>query len=186
MTIAPARIAVAASFMAISIVGAAFVFTYWASESISGAAGRSILFIVIMASVHLAGYLLYVQQALPTRAESTPLARASFEFSPQYWSAIKDAIILSLLFGVPSALLLDGGRVFGFFKVALIGHLSGILMTMGRRPMSPTSADILFIRWGVLLLFLATGVIAPFIWVGDRRESPKRIATTLGLKRGAK
>jgi hypothetical protein len=164
MTIAPARFAVAASFVAVSLVGTGFLFGYWASESIAGAAGRSILFIVIMASVHLAGYLLYVQQAPPMRPVSMPLPRASFEFSPQYWPAIKDAIVLQLLFGVPSALLLDGGRVFGFFKVALIGHLSGMLMIIGRRPMSPTKTDIFFIRWGILLLFLATGVIAPFIW----------------------
>jgi hypothetical protein len=65
MTIAPARISVAASFVAISLLGAGFLFSYWASESISEATGRSILFIIIMASVHLAGYLLYVEQSLP-------------------------------------------------------------------------------------------------------------------------
>jgi hypothetical protein len=68
------------------------------------------------------------------------------------------------MFGIPSALLLDGGRVFGFFKVAFVGHWIAILMIIGRRPMSPTKADILIVRWGVLLLLLATGVIAPFIW----------------------
>jgi hypothetical protein len=164
MTIAPARIAISASFVVISLLGAGFVFSYWASESVAGAAGRSILFIVIMASVHLAGYLLYVEQTLPMRAEAIPPSRASFEFSPNYWPAIKDAIVLQLLFGVPSALLLDGGRVFGFFKVALIGHISGILMIIGRRPISPTKADILFIRWGVPVVMLGTALVAPFIW----------------------
>jgi hypothetical protein len=165
MAIAPARIAIAVSFVAISLLGAGFIYSYWASESVAGAAGRSILFVVIMASVHIAGYLLYVEQTIPLRSETvSPPVRASFEFAPQYWPAIKDAIILQLVFGFFTALMLDGGRSFEFFKVAFVGHWIGILMIVGRRPISPTKVDILFIRWGLLLLLLTMGVIAPFIW----------------------
>jgi hypothetical protein len=72
-----------------------------------------------------------------------------------------------------TALMLDGGRTFGFFKVAVLGHWVGILMIIGRRPISPTKWDIFFIRWGVLLLLTAAGLIAPLVWaiIGDSHLS---------------
>lgn len=173
LSIAHARIAVASLFVAISIVGVGFIFNYWSSQGIAGAAGRSMLFIVIMASVHLAGYLLYAQQTFPFRVETAPAHRASFEFSPQYWPALKDAIMLQLVIGMLTALMLDGGRSFEFFKVALIGHWIGILIAVGRRPLSPAKTDIFLIRWGVLLLLFATGWVAPFVWslIGESHVS---------------
>jgi hypothetical protein len=109
MSTASARITVAASFVAISVLGAGFVFSYWVNESIGGAAGRSILFVIIMASVHVAGYLLYVEQTPSIRSDAISAPpRASFEFAPHYSPATKDAIILQLVFGVLTALMLDG------------------------------------------------------------------------------
>ena len=164
MSVAHARIAVASLFVAISILGVGFVFGYWHSEGIAGAVGRSALFLVIMACVHLAGYLLYVEQHSPVHAEAIS-PWASFDYSPQYWPALKLAVFLQLVLGVLTALMLDGGRSFGFLKVALIGHWIGILLIIGRRPHSPTKVDIFLIRWGVLLLLLVAAGIAPFIWL---------------------
>jgi hypothetical protein len=129
-----------------------------------GAVGRSALFLVIMACVHLAGYLLYVEQLSPVHADAIS-PRASFDYSPQYGPALKRAVLLQLVAGVLTALMLDGGRSLGFFKVAIIGHWIGILLITGRRPHSPTKVDIILIRWGALLLLLVAAGIAPFIWL---------------------
>ena len=163
MTTAHARISVAVSFIIMSVAGAGFVFTYWSTQSIAAAAGRSILFVVVMACVHLAGYILYVQQNYPQPTEDVP-QRAAFEFSPRYGSALNQAIVLQIVFGVLTALMLDMGQSFGFFKVAFLGHWVGILLIIGRRPLSPTKVDIFFIRWGILLLLAITGGIAPLVW----------------------
>ena len=50
------------SFVVASVLGASFVFAFWMDQSIAIGATRSVLFVVILACVHLAGYLLYVRQ----------------------------------------------------------------------------------------------------------------------------
>jgi len=78
--------------------------------------------------------------------------------------ALRDGILLQAVFGVLTALMLDMGRSFGFFKVALIGHWMGIFVIMGRRPLSPTKWDIFFIRVGVLAILTLVVLIAPIVW----------------------
>jgi hypothetical protein len=164
MTSAHARISVASSFIVMSIVGGGCVFSYWFGQSTAAAVGRSTtLFVVTMACVHLAGFMLYVKQDIPKSAEEVA-RRELFEFSPRYWPALKQAISLQMVFGVLTGLMLDMGRSFGFFKVALVGHCLGILLIIGRRPLSPTKWDIFFIRFGVLLLLIFAGLFAPLVW----------------------
>ena len=163
MTSAYARIAVTGSFVVMSIIGAGFVFSYWSSQSITTAAGCSILFLVIIACVHLAGYILYVRQDSHKLAKAVP-PQASFQYSASYWPALKVAIVGQVVLGILTALMLDGGRTFGFFKVALLGHWIGILMIIGRRPLAPIKWDLFFIRWGVLLLLIVAGLVAPLVW----------------------
>lgn len=158
-----ARLVIGISFFAMSIIGVGVVFSSWANQSLADAFGRSILFLVIMGCVHLVGYLLYVQQFVP-KSKDTAGGRASFEFAPQYWSALKTGVVLQLVICVLTLLLLDMGRAFGFFRVALIAHWMGIIVIMGRRPTSPTKVDILFIRWGILPLFLLSVWLGPLVW----------------------
>lgn len=163
MTSAHARIAVATSFIVMSTVGAGLVFAYWYSQNSVVAAGRAVFFIVIMACVHLAGYLLFVQQDFANPVESAA-PRGSFEISPLYWHALKTAVLLQLFFGALTSLMLDLGRSFGFFQVALLGHWIGILLIITRRPLSATKIDIFFIRWGIVLLLIMARLIAPLVW----------------------
>jgi hypothetical protein len=130
--------------------------------SISTASGRAILFVVIMACVNLAGYLLYEKQLDPKPIETVPKG-AEFEFSPLYWPALQLGIVVQAILGIPTALMLDGGGSFQVFKVAFLGHWCGILLSIARRPNSPTKTDIIFIRWGVPLLMVVVGAIAPFV-----------------------
>jgi hypothetical protein len=160
---AHARIAVTASFVAVSVIGAGWVFAYWFAESTVVATARSMLFVLITACIHGAGYLMYIQQDAAKPAEAVP-KRTSFELSHEYWHALKHAILLQALFGVLTGLMLDGGRSFGFFKVAFVGHWVGILLIIGRRPLAPTKTDILCIRWGTVLLLAVADLGAPLVW----------------------
>jgi len=84
-----ARPIIIVSFVVASVLGASFVFAYWADQSIAIGATRSVLVVVILACVHLAGYLLYVRQFADGRTGkfTTPSASAT-EFAhrkPRQW-----------------------------------------------------------------------------------------------------
>jgi hypothetical protein len=162
MSTVGARTSVTVSFFVISIVGAAFVFAFWANQSLTVAAGRSILLVIIMAGVHLAGYILYVQQDEPDQVE--PVSRKTVEVSRPYWPALRNALLLQSVLGMFTALLLDGGRSFTFFGVALLAHWIGIILIVARRPTTPTEFDLSFIRIGILPIFVLTGAISPLVW----------------------
>jgi hypothetical protein len=161
--IATARLAVGVSFVVTSVLGFSFVFAYWANQSVVAAAGRGALFLAILGCVHLVGYLLYVDQFRPATVVSAE-RQNSFDFWQQYGAAVKDALVVQGVFGVLTGLMLDGGRSFKFFTVALMGHWLTILLIIGRRPMSPTKFDIFCIRWGLVFAMLLVGVIAPAVW----------------------
>jgi hypothetical protein len=164
MSDSQARIAVATSFIVMSMLGAGLLFITWSSQDTTVAVSRSILFIVVIACIHLAGYLLYVQQGGRDAVESA-ISQEPSEASSQYWSALKHGIVLQLIVGVLAALSLDLGESLGFFTVAALGHWIGIFfIIIARRPHSPSKVDILFIRWGIVLLLIVTGLIAPFVW----------------------
>ncbi|MEX2315693.1 MAG: hypothetical protein WD669_00980 [Pirellulales bacterium] len=158
-----ARLAIAALYGLTSLIGFGLLFAFWASQSVAAASGRSLLFLLIMGCIHLAGYLLYVQQFAAEPVE-TSQSRASFEFSPHYWPALKFAIVMQFVFGVLTALMLDMGESAGFFKVALISHWLLIFEIVGRRPMSPTSVDVVVIRYGLVFCWFVAGLVAPWVW----------------------
>jgi hypothetical protein len=116
-----------------------------------------------MASVCLAGYILYVKQFDRQLIESTP-EELEFELSPKYWPALKFGITLQIILGVFAALMLDMGESASFFGVAAIGYWLAVLMIIARRPINPTAADIIFIRWGTLILLTIEIIIAPYVW----------------------
>ena len=156
-------VALVVSFVVTSALGIGFLFLYWAGNGIAQAGTRSLLFVAIVGCVHLAGYLLYVQQTVP---ETTAIAKreTTFEFSPRYCPAVKDALVLQTIIGILTGLMLDGGGTFGVFQVAFLGQWLGILLIVFRRPQSPTRTDLLFIRFGIVILLFLAGAITPFIW----------------------
>ena len=127
------------------------------------AVSRAIVFLVVIGCIHLAGYLLYVQQFSPDGAEPDG-DPAPIGFSPCYWPALKFGIILQVVFGTLTALLLDGGRSFEVFKVAFVGYWIGILIVIGRRPSCPSPLDKVLIRYGIVLIVILIGLIAPAVW----------------------
>ena len=128
---AQARIPVAVSFIVISVIGAGLIYLFWANQSVVVATGRAALFVGIMACVHVAGYVLYVQQDYATAVESLA-QRSQFELSLLYWPALKNAILIQSVVGVIAALVLDLGESLGFFQVAFLAHWIGILIIIAR------------------------------------------------------
>jgi hypothetical protein len=145
-----------------SVFGISVIFFAWAGTNLTLAVGRSILFVVVMGCVHLAGYLLYVRQ-FEGAAGTTPNAMAA-EIAPTWWPAARLAIKLDGALLILTALILDGGRSFAFCQVAVVGHWLGVLIVALRRFRSPTFWDVIFIRYGGIMLFLLLGLIAPAVW----------------------
>jgi hypothetical protein len=160
---ARARLAVGISFVLFSVVGASFVIAYWADRSFGWATGRAALYIVVIGCVHVIGYLLYVGQN-QTLGNDSESGQDSLDLAEPYWPAIKDGVIVQTVLGVATALLLDGGRSLQFFTVAFICQWSVALMIVIRRKQTPTKIDLFFLRWGILILLVATGLVAPTVW----------------------
>jgi hypothetical protein len=158
-----ARISVSVSFVVLSTLGAGFLFATWASRSLVVAESRSALFVVIMACVHVVGYFLYIQQKNFRPTHLFP-HQNRFGISPQYAPALGRAIVLQACLGILTALILDGGRAFSFFGVALLAHWIGILLIIWRRPKTPTELDLSVIRIGILPIIFIECVIAPIVW----------------------
>ena len=130
-----------------------------ANTNFTLAVGRSILFVVVMGCVHLAGYLLYVGQ-FEGAAGTTPNDIAA-EFAPAWWPAAsaRDQTGWGLVapHGADTR-----RRTFG--QVAVVGHWLGVLIVALRRVRSLTFWDVIFIRYGGIVLFLLLGLIAPVVW----------------------
>lgn len=162
MTITNARNTVAASFFVMAVIGVAFLFARWWNEGVGIAIWISVLFVVIIGSMHGAGYLLYMQQFEP-RPAALPLPEG-VRISPLYRPALRFGGILQAVLGILTALLLDGGRIFGFFGVGFFAYWLIVGLILVRRPLAPTKGDIIFIRWGIVLTLFVAGNCAPFIW----------------------
>ncbi len=72
-------------------------------------------------------------------------------------SRYREAVFFSLLrqqvpWALLSMLLLDGGRVARISGITMLGFWAGVALMMVRRPLSPSSFDIMFLRWGFLPL----------------------------------
>src|SRR5262245_26503509 len=162
MTTTNARNTVAASFCLMSIIGVAFLFARWWSEGVGIAIWMCALFVVIIGCIHGAGYALYLQQLEPPPA---PIAlQVGAKISPLYWPALRFGGILQAVLGLLTALLLDGGRIFGCFQVGFLAYWLIVGLIMVRRPLTPTKGDIVFIRWGIVLTMFVAGNCAPFVW----------------------
>jgi hypothetical protein len=167
---------IAASFVVTSVLGASFVFWYWADRGLDGAAiVRAILFVSIIALVHIVALRAYAAQSaaadnLPVAGSDEPAPAAAptrtdmlSAVSPLYKSAIKLAVLQQVILLILSSLLLDSGSMFRVCSVAAIAHWMAIVMIIARRPVSPTGFDLGIIRWGFVPLGIVVGRLAPFV-----------------------
>jgi hypothetical protein len=99
--------------------------------------------------------------------------RRSFQFSPQYRPALFRCLWLQVALFILTAMVLDMGRLNHLCRYAIVGQWVGIFIVMGRRPLTPTRGDLLFIRWGIVPLLFATPWLADWVWllIGESTRS---------------
>lgn len=166
------RIVITRSFLATSVLGCLFLLTYWSNRGeLERGMVRSLAFVGIMGGVHSVGYRAYRYQGLhkglgeggsATEAESVadPLGRLSDRLASAYRKGFQLALVEQMLVLGLSALVLDGGRLFRVCGIATLVYWTVAMLIVGRRPASPTSFDLVLIRYGSLLLPLLVGGVA--------------------------
>lgn len=80
--------------------------------------------------------------------------------SPRYKSDVVFALGVQLVVGLFAMLLLDGGRMARVVGVAVLAFWLATALVMTRRPHSPTSFDLAWIRWGFWPVLFAAGWVA--------------------------
>ncbi len=86
------------------------------------------------------------------------------DYSPQYNSAMKAAVLLQASMGALSLLILDSGQTTRAFVVALLCQWAMAWIILLRRPKNPTRFDLLLVRYGIIpLLFVVAGAGPPLL-----------------------
>jgi hypothetical protein len=88
--------------------------------------------------------------------------------SPLYFPPMRDGVVIQMIFGLLCGLILDGGVTASFCGIALAAFWGGAVFVLIRRPQSPTRWDLELMRFGFLVVFALTVVLAPL--VADLRE----------------
>jgi hypothetical protein len=83
--------------------------------------------------------------------------------SSAYRDAIKVAILLQVPLTLLMFLLLDFGYTARIGACAMGGFWIGVTAVMFRRPRSPSRLDLLYVRWGYLVLLVLSVIVAPVI-----------------------
>jgi len=86
------------------------------------------------------------------------------KISAEYVPSLTVALWIDGVLLVLTALLLDGGRTFGFFSVAALAHWGAIAVILLRRPASPSRFDLIVVRYGALFFWCIIMWFAPVVW----------------------
>ena len=76
--------------------------------------------------------------------------------SPKYSRALRVGLFIQLIVLFLFALLLDGGRMLKIGLCVALGCWFITALIVARRPTAPTPLDLLFIRYGFILLLIPT------------------------------
>ncbi len=124
----------------------------WRTIGFPRAVGSFAVFVVFMAGVHVAGYHLWRRQFLQDQGEGEgPPASL---IAPAYRPAIKTALLQQGIVLILAALVLDGGLTLYAAVIALVAYWLGFGILVFRRASCPSRGDLLFVRYGFLLIFV--------------------------------
>ena len=112
-----------------------------------------------MAIVHWIGYFVWKWQ-YPADESGVVTPRLSKDF----FSALKMGMIVQFSLLILTALMLDGGWMCRLCIVAVTGHWVGIGIIALRRRCAPTKFDLLFMRYGAVILTIAAPFIASVVY----------------------
>ncbi|MEN6496011.1 MAG: hypothetical protein ABFD16_17150 [Thermoguttaceae bacterium] len=146
----PAKAAIAASWAVWTALACVAVAECWAINRQTGlvAGAFAAVFVATITGIHLVGYRLYKQQG---SGGPEPSPAGSSTFAP----VVKSAILQQVVVGVLAALMLDGGLAARAAIVGIAAYWLTTGMIVVRRPTAPTTLDLVWIKFGFLLVFLA-------------------------------
>jgi hypothetical protein len=154
-----AKVAIGLTWFMLCAIFGTLINVYWVNqhEPLHGWLA-AMIFVSAMAAISIAGFQAYKKQLVgPALTQNRPTKSI-------YRTAIVSSIIWQVTILILSALVLDGGRVFHICVVASTAFWPMTALITFRRPTSPTTIDLLAIRWGYPLMVLVVGSIGPSIW----------------------
>jgi hypothetical protein len=116
-----------------------------------------------MGVVHLVGYRAYRQQTTDPGRDGRGAEGLSARLAPEFGPAIRLALFQQVPILIVTCLLLDGGRMFRVWCVAVLAHWLSVLLIASRRPAGPTPVDLALTRFGFWLIPIVVAVIAPLV-----------------------
>lgn len=155
----------AASFIFCTACGGLFIYTHWGVENVSLAVGRTALFVLVLAALHLGGFALYARQFQSATVPLDATASVDAPAVPTAQDGFPAFLRVVLLQQIPllflTALLLDGGGTFRRYCVGAIAHWAVIAIIRARR--RHTRLDMIIVRWGFIPIVILVGLTARMV-----------------------
>jgi hypothetical protein len=83
--------------------------------------------------------------------------------SPAYREAVKFTVLLQVLTTLLLRMILDGGTLAKAGGAAMIAFWIGVGIVMLRRPKAPGALDLLYVRWGYLVMLIVGIALSPLM-----------------------
>jgi hypothetical protein len=90
--------------------------------------------------------------------------RQDWPISESYRSALRTALIFSVVIAIISALVIDNGDTAKLSGIGLAVFWGTVAVIISRRPQTPTSFDLCAIRSGCLPLVVGFQIAIRFVW----------------------
>lgn len=90
-------------------------------------------------------------------------AMTTLPLAPAYREAVKIALGLQVLTTLFLLTILDGGTLAKAGGAAMVEFWVGAAIVMLRRPKTPGTIDLLYVRWGYLILLIIGIALSPFM-----------------------
>jgi len=83
--------------------------------------------------------------------------------SKEFAKAAKENIVAQIIGVAFFSLILDGGVTLNFWLISCLAYWAGFVFVRLRRPAAPSRCDLLFLHFGVIILFVVTILLAGLI-----------------------
>ena len=87
----------------------------------------------------------------------------SLPLAPAYRKSITVALVLQVLTTLLLLTILDGGTLAKAGGAAMIGFWLGVALVMLRRPNMPSPFDLVYVRWGYLVMLIIAIALSPLM-----------------------
>jgi hypothetical protein len=95
--------------------------------------------------------------------DATPDRTNWRDYSDEYNSAFRTALIIQGTLAVLTALMLDFGQTHRAFWVAFLGQWLMVWLILFRRPRNPTRLDLAIVRFGIVPMLILVAGAGPWL-----------------------